>query len=246
MDAQAYRSLRDLKPWFSFALKLVGTALTALALLVVVFLFSAWIGSSIPRNGEWQEPETGIPVMIGTNGLHTEIVLPVVSEGKDWRETFPTSGQPRDDGWMPTHIAFGWGEKEVFLNTPEWTDLDPSVVAGVVFGGGDGLLRIVHYVSPQANEDFRWITLRPEEYARLVAEIEATLPPVPAGTERSIYTSYQRHAVHFDSTGRYTITNTCNQWVSDTLAKAGIRIGTWTPLSGGVMKWIPKDEPKAN
>ncbi|ABC63529.1 DUF2459 domain-containing protein [Erythrobacter litoralis] len=242
MDAKAYRTQRGLKPWFGGTLRILGIAVGALLLLVLAFLLSAWIGSSIPRNAGWTEPEAGIPVMIETNGLHTGIVMPVVSPLKDWRETFPTAGRPREDGWMPTHIAVGWGEKEVFLNTPTWTDLDPAVAANVVFGGGEGLLRVAHYVRPQASEDFRWITLRPEEYTRLVEQVEAALPPVPLATPRKSYTSYQQHAVHFDATGRYTLTNTCNQWVSDTLAEAGIKIGTWTPLAGGVMKWIPEGE----
>lgn len=244
MDAKAYQPQRGLKPWFSRSLRALGMALGGLAVLVATFLLSAWIGSSIPRNGDWQEPETGIRIMIETNGLHTGIVMPVVSEVKDWRSTFPSASMPRYDGWMPTHIAVGWGEKDIFLNTPTWADLDPGVATNILFGGGEGLLRVSHYVEPRAGEDFRWITLRSEEYARLVAQVEDALPPLPEGQARKLYTSYERNAVHFDATGRYTLTNTCNQWVSDTLAYAGIRIGRWTPLSGGVMKWIPKaDQP---
>ncbi len=101
------------------ALRWLG-ALAALPLVLgAVFLLAAWIGSSIPRNGDWTEPDDGIRILIETNGVHTGIVMPVISSEKDWRETFPSAGQPRErDGWMPTHISIGWGEKEVFLTTP--------------------------------------------------------------------------------------------------------------------------------
>ena len=239
MDAQAYRTRRGLKPWFALLLRGLGAVLAVLAALVAVFLLSAWIGSSLPRNAGWTQPQGGVRIMIETNGLHTGIVMPVTNGVKDWREIFPSAARPRQDGWMPTHIAVGWGEKEVFLNTPTWADLSPSTALDVALGGGKPLLRVAHYVHPQANEDYRWITLRPDEYARLVSRVEAALPPVEAPSARKGYTSYQPHAVHFDAAGRYTLTNTCNQWVSDTLAHAGVRIGRWTPLSGGVMKWIP-------
>ena len=222
------------------AARWTGRVLAVLAVLILAFLLSAWIGSSIPRNSDWQEPETGIPVMIESNGIHTGIVMPIRSPIKDWTTTFPSAGQPRADGYMPSHIAVGWGEKEVFLNTPTWSDLEISTVMRVVTTGGEGLLRVGHYVKPRAGEDHRWITLRREEYARLVERIEATLPKLAPGEKRKTYIGFEKGAANFDAAGRYTLANTCNQWTADTLAHAGVKIGTWTPLAGGVMKWIPE------
>ena len=211
------------------------------AALVLLVLLAGWIGSSIPRNADWREPDIGVTLMIESNGVHTGIVMPVVSAQKDWRETFPSAGEPRKtDGWQPTHIAVGWGEKEVFLNTPTWSDLRPSTVLRIAARGGKGLLRVASYVNPQPSDYHRTITLRPEEYRRLVAEIEATLPTLAAGEVRDSYESYELNAIHYDARGRYTLINTCNQWVSDVLAKAGVRIGYWTPFAGGVMKWVPR------
>ena len=209
--------------------------------LVSAFLLVAWIGSSIPRNTSWKEPATGIPIMVESNGLHTELVLPIVTPIKDWRTTFPSAGEPRiEDGWLPTHIAVGWGEKEVFLNTPTWADLKVSTALRIATRGGDGLVRVAHYVNPQPSLDHRWITLRPDEYARLTERVEAMLPPLPPNVQRRSYTGFDPTARNYDATGRYTLTNTCNQWTSDTLAYAGVRIGAWTPFAGGVMKWIPQ------
>lgn len=209
--------------------------------LVLVFLLAAWIGSSVPRNGDWTEPESGIPIMIESNGVHTGLVLPVENTVKDWRETFPSAGRPRDgDGWMPTHIAVGWGEKEVFLNTPTWGDLKVSTALRIATRGGDGLVRVGHYVNPQPSPYHRTLIVRPEEYARVVERVEAALPPLPAGAERRTYASFDPASRNYDARGRYTLANTCNQWVSDTLAYAGIKTGAWTPFAGGVTKWVPE------
>ena len=163
-------------------LRWAGLAIALPFALVLLFLFAAWIGSSIPRNAGWTQPDDGIRIMIETNGVHSGIVMPVVSSEKDWRETFPSARLPRaQDGWTPTHIAVGWGEKEVFLNTPTWGDLRAKTVLRILFRGGDGLLRVAHYVNPGASEYHREVWLRPEEYRRLVAQIEAALPPIAEG-----------------------------------------------------------------
>ncbi len=103
-------------------------------------------------------------------------------------------------------------------------------------------MRVGHYVRPMASEHHRQVALRPEEYARLVDRVEAALPTLPPGAERRTYLSYELGARNYDATGRYTLTNTCNQWVGDVLAHAGMTMGVWTPLAGGVMQWVAEPE----
>ena len=52
----------------------LGSLVGATALLIAGFFLAAWAGSSIPRNGGWSETETGIPIMVESNGVHTGIV----------------------------------------------------------------------------------------------------------------------------------------------------------------------------
>ncbi len=211
--------------------------LGALALLVAIFFLSAWIGSSIPRNSDWEEPIAGVEIMVETNGVHTAIVMPAVSAQKDWREDFPI-----DDVLAPsrpyTHVSVSWGEREVFLNTPTWWDLSLPVAFNAAIGG-EGLLHVSHYVRPAPSPDHRRLTITHEEYARLVALIEREILPT---SERSAYRGYSDYDVFYDAPGTYHLGNTCNQWISDTLAAAGIRTGWWTPMAGGVMKWVPDYE----
>jgi len=215
--------------------RVLGAILAGVVLAIVLFALAGWIGSVIPRNGEWREPGQGIQIMVGTNGVHTELVLPLVTPEKDWRGEFPAADLALPSGDY-THVAIGWGEREVFLNTPTWWDLSPLTVLRVIGVGGDGLLHVSHYVRPAPSADFRPLTLTGEQYRRLVAGIERTLPRGP----RVRYPGYGRQDVFYDAPGRYTAANTCNQWTSDTLAAAGVRTGWWTPFAGGVMKWVPE------
>ena len=215
--------------------KALAAILAAIVLALVLFALAAWIGSSIPRNGGWREPEQGIEILVGSNGVHTELVVPLDTPEKDWRADFPAADLPVP-GRDFTHVAVSWGEREVFLNTPTWWDLSPLTALRVIGVGGEGLLHVSHYVRPAPSEDFRPLTLTPAQYRRLVAGIERALPQ----GERVRYDGYGPEDVFYDAPGHYTATNTCNQWTSDRLAEAGVRTGWWTPFAGGVMKWVPE------
>ncbi|WP_336986294.1 TIGR02117 family protein [Altererythrobacter aquiaggeris] len=215
------------------ALKWVAAAFAAAAAL---FLLSAWIGSSVPRNAGWEEAGNGIEIMVESNGVHTALILPLVNGIKDWRGDFPAEDIAAPSGAY-THVSISWGEKEVFLNTPTWSDLSPVTAARIVGIGGEGLLHVAHYIRPAPASDLRPLTITPDEYRKLVAQIGQA---VVAPAARQKYPGYYAQDVFYDAPGHYTATNTCNQWTSDTLAAAGIKTGWWTPLAGGVMKWVPK------
>lgn len=221
-------------PALRTALRALAWLAGGLAAAVALFLLSGWAGSSIPRNTDWIEPSEGVEIMVGTNGVHTELVLPLVTPHKDWRGDFPVTDLPASNRPY-THVAVSWGEREVFLNTPTWADLTLSTALGAL-AGGEALLHVSHYVRPAPSRDFRPLRLRPAEYARLVAAVEKVVTP-PAS--RTKHRGYFDNDVFYDAPGRYRWNNTCNQWTSDALAAAGVRTGWWTPFAGGVMKWVP-------
>ncbi len=206
-----------------------------LALAAGLFMLAGWLGSMIPRNAAWTEPADGVTLMVETNGIHTAIVMPLVTPQKDWRGAFP-AGDLAAPNRPYTHVSVSWGERAVFLETPTWADLSPAAAARAAIGS-EGLLHVAHYVRPAPSDSARRLRLRPAEYARLVRTIEAqVLPP----DQRRRHSGYDDYDVFYAAPGRYHLGNTCNQWTSDTLAAAGIRTGWWTPFAGGVMRWLPR------
>ena len=216
--------------------RLARAILGWLALLLGAYFLAGWIGSSIARNADWREAEAGgVEIMVETNGVHTALVLPLVTPQKDLRQDFPAA-DVADPSQPYTHVAISWGEREVFLNTPTWSDLSPSTVLRIVTTGGEGLLHVAHYVRPAPDETIRPLRLSDAEYARLVRRIESR---VAKRESRRRYPGYGRDDVFYDAPGVYTPVETCNQWTGDVLAGAGVRMGRWTPFAGGVMKWVP-------
>jgi uncharacterized protein (TIGR02117 family) len=209
--------------------------LAALALALGLYVLAGWVGSAIPRNRHWVEPSSGVRIMVETNGVHTAVVMPLVTPQKDWRADFPVSDLATADRPY-THVSVSWGEREVFLNTPTWADLSPMTVLRIIFGGGEGLLHVAHYVRPAPDPTIRPLRISEAEYAKLVAWIERRSPPRAA---RKAYRGYDGYDVFYEAPGSYSTIYTCNQWTSDALAASGIRTGWWTPFPGGVMKWVP-------
>ena len=217
------------------ALKIARAAGAWLALAIGLFMLAGWLGSSIPRNASWREPARGVEIMLETNGVHTAIVMPLATRYKDWRRDFPAA-----DLAAParpyTHVSVSWGERAVFLDTPTWADLRPGDALRAAIGSR-GLLHVAHYVRPAPGPNHRVLRLRPDEYRRLVRQIEAQ---VVAPERREVLPGYEDWDVFYTAPGTYHLGNTCNQWTSDRLAAAGVRTGWWTPFAGGVMKWAER------
>src|SRR5699024_3668670 len=119
-------------------------------------------------NRDWQATSGGVEIMVETNGVHTAIVMPLVTPQKDWRQDFPaTDVIARDRPY--THVSVSWGERQVFLNTPTWADLSPLTVLRIIGIGGDGLLHVAHYIRPAPGTNIRPLRVSEAEYALLVA-----------------------------------------------------------------------------
>ncbi|HET9398730.1 MAG TPA: DUF2459 domain-containing protein, partial [Sphingomicrobium sp.] len=141
----------------------------ALAILAIptLYLFAALIGGLIPLNSGWQEPNEGITIYLADNGIHADLVLPASAQGLDWRPLLPKSDAanvPANAQW----IAFGAGERRVYLETPTWSDLS-ATTALVALSGGERVMHVQWIRDPTYSA--KEIRLTPEQYRRLWASI---------------------------------------------------------------------------
>ena len=206
-------------------------------LVVGAYPLAAWIGSSIP-SGRTASPATdGVQVLIASNGVHTAIVVPITNDDRDWRDLFPVT-DAADPTQPYTDMALSWGERTVFLETATWADLKASTVLHIVFGGLIGgstsLIHVERFVRPAPDDDFRPMVLSHAQYRALAAAIAHDVDA--AG--RHIH-GYGRNDTFYTSRERYNPLRTCNTWTGDKLRGVGVPMGAWTPLAGGVMKWVP-------
>lgn len=203
-----------------------------LAALVVLYLLAAFLGSRLPRNKDWQPAADGVEIQVESNGIHTALILPKQAAGHDWSRTFPESHLPADGPRGTTHIAISWGQRDFFLGTATWADLKLSTVAKAATGG-DALLHIYHYRRPAPTPQSHAVRISIAEYRRLVASLESAMIPGAQPIK-----GYGPQDIFYPARGHYSLIHTCNVWTADHLATAGIRVGEWTPLPGGVMRWF--------
>ena len=209
-------------------------AFVAIAAPVVAYFGAALVGSLWPANADWREAKEGIAVYVEDNGVHTGIVLPVRAASVDWRETVRADAiaDPRfaGHGW----IAFGWGDRDFYVNTPSWSEMNPFRTIAALAGAGTTVVHVEHVAEPVASRDVRRIVLRPDEYRRLAAFVRGSFDPEGPPPARG----YGRHDAFYAATGRYNLFGTCNEWTGRALRTAGVRMGVWTPLAPSVMHWI--------
>jgi uncharacterized protein (TIGR02117 family) len=214
----------------------------ALAILAIplLYAFGALIGALIPVNRHWTEPDRGITIYVADNGIHADLVLPADTQGLDWRPLLPKSDManvPVDAQW----IAFGAGERRVYLETPTWGDLSIKTAA-IALTGGKRVMHVQWVGNPAYSA--REIRLTPEQYRRLWASIRSEFQLSPEGMPIRIdHPGYGFGDAFYHGVGKANAISTCNQWTADRLRVAGVRAPLWSPFVQGLMSYYrPADQ----
>lgn len=212
------------------ALRILAWTFGGLVALLLLYGAAGLAGGAIPANAGWRETPGGIPIGIETNGIHTGIVLPAAGHGVDWRSIVRAEhlSDPRRAG---RYLAFGWGERRFYLETPTWGDLRPATVLAAAAGSDRTLVHVDHLRMLAPTPWRRVVRVSPAEYDAIVAAIRGRF-----ATDRpDAIPGYGPADVFYEAQGRYTAFNTCNTWVGTVLRHAGLATGAWTPFSRSVM-----------
>ncbi|HEX2802565.1 MAG TPA: TIGR02117 family protein [Sphingomicrobium sp.] len=211
---------------------LVGRLLTALLAIPAAYMVAALVGSFVPVNSGWTEPEQGITVYLADNGIHTDIIMPASAQGLDWAPLVPrrdTAAGRANARW----VAFGSGEEQVYLETPTWWDISPATIWAALTGSR----RVMHveWVSDPAYAA-REIRLRPDEYRRLWAAVRSDFELGREGRPMRVdHPGYGCCDAFYRGTGRFNALKTCNSWTADKLRIAGVKTSLWPPFTSGLL-----------
>ena len=207
----------------------IGVAILAIPGL---YLLAALIGALIPINSGWREPDQGVTIYLANNGVHADLVLPAEAQGLDWRPLLPKSDMrnvPERAEW----IAFGAGERRVYLETPTWGDLTLKTAA-VALTGGERVMHVQWVRSPSYSA--KEIRLTAEQYRRLWASIRSEFQLSPEGAPIRIdHPGYGFGDAFYRGRGKANAISTCNQWSADRLRVAGVEGPLWSPFVQGLV-----------
>ena len=174
----------------------------------------------IPVNKEKQKPNDQITVYILTNGVHTDIVVPVKSEAIDWSTFIPFTDTKSKKEFK--YIAFGWGDKGFYLDTPEWKDLKFSTAFKAAFWLGDSAMHTTFYDEMTIGEDCRRVYMSLEEYKSLITYIKKSYDLDQNNKVELIKTDavYGNNDAFYEAKGSYSLFFTCNTWAANALKAA--------------------------
>ncbi|WNJ20191.1 TIGR02117 family protein [Pontibacter sp. G13] len=202
---------------------------------VLVACMLTWI----PANGTFEEPTDGVRIYLISNGAHVDICVPMDHPQMDWAEYMPVPGwQYHRFGY----VAFGWGERNFYLNTPTWNDLTLDVAAEALFLPSESAMHVSGWErAPRSSDRVRTVMISDEAYGYLVEYILASLK-VESNAPVVIPDAHY-HAdrdAFLEATGNYHLLFTCNNWANRGLKEIGVKTATWAPFPQSVLYHLPR------
>lgn len=201
--------------------------------LIYLYLLSYVILSRIPSDAEIDSSEKTQEVYISTNGVHTDFIVPIHSDLFDWEKELDMHQALQIDTFQ-THFAIGWGDKNFFLKTKNWSDLTAGTAFKAMFGLGEGAMHLVLCCPKDLDQTtIRKIALSKKQYLDLTNYIKDSFKGNFGAHQRIVNHPYGDYHFYFDSKYTYSMVYTCNSWTNDGLKAAGQKACFWTPFKDG-------------
>jgi len=215
-------------------LKYTGYTLLTFIALIILYLGCAWAFSRITIQAE-RNTQPEITIYLKTNNVHADLVLPVKAAGKDWSQGILYKNTRSGDTTFG-YVAFGWGDKGFYLETPTWADLKASTAFKAAFGLSTSAVHASFYRNMTENKRCVKLVITKEQYQRLIAYIENSLQTDTAGKPILIPTEvrYGSNDAFYEAKGKYSLFYTCNTWANNALKASGQRACWWTPFDSGI------------
>ncbi|WP_376779108.1 TIGR02117 family protein [Chryseobacterium gleum] len=216
-----------------YLLKVVGIILGIVIIYVILGLLIPYIPVSVKDDGQKKD----VPIYIYTNGVHTDIVMPVKNDLQDWSRKIPfanTKSKKTDY----QYVGIGWGDKGFYLDTPTWADLKFSTAVKAAFWLSDSAMHCTYYNTMKEGEDCKMIMISRGQYENLVKYVEDKFDRDQNGNFILIPTNavYGDNDAFYDAKGTYSFLYTCNTWSNNALKAAGQKAALWTPTDFGIFQ----------
>ncbi|MGK4568755.1 TIGR02117 family protein [Flavobacterium sp. 3HN19-14] len=219
--------------FFKKLLKIIGRTALVLTGIILIYLLSAYTLSRITVNSDIKAVDE-IAIFIKTNGVHTDIIVPAKGEIIDWTKEIKFDQTIAKDA-TAQYLAFGWGDRGFYLNTPQWSDLKASTAFTAAFYLGTSVMHTQFYNNLSESESCKKIMISRADYQKLVDYISQSFYRDPSGNIVWIQgSSYGNHDAFYEANGKYSLFKTCNSWANAALKSANQKAALWTATDTGI------------
>lgn len=211
-------------------------SVASLLAFIGIYLLTALTLSSITVDAVPSD-QSDVDIYILTNGVHTDIVVPARNKYTNWTNDIRyehTNGKDSTTNW----IAFGWGDKGFYLQTPTWADLKASVAFNAAFGFSTSAVHATHYKAVRESASCRKISISARQYAQLVTYINESFERDEEGKIQYIKTTanYGATDAFYEAKGSYSLFRTCNTWANNALKAAEQKACYWTAFDKPIFR----------
>jgi len=196
--------------------------------IVLIYLLTAFVLSRITIDEERLAPDE-LEIYLVTNGVHSDIVVPTITQEINWFSNLPFLNSNIDTS-IYKYIAFGWGDKGFYLNTPTWSDLTLSTTLKACVGISGSAIHATYYKQMTESEFCKRILISKEQYGLLIKYIQNSFDRNEFGELIRIVNIANSGSLNafYEARGRYNIFNTCNTWTNRGLKFCGQKACLWT------------------
>lgn len=219
-------------------LRIMFKIIIALLLATGLYFMADFAISAIPAKiSKNDEAPKNITILLQTNGVHTDLVLPKTNHIKDWQSFFSQSIDPA--GLQKAQfISFGWGDRAFYMNTPEWSDLTPKTAISAALGLGPSAMHVGILFSVVEDDQRVAIPISDHDYRLLVHfilesfELQENKLPIKIRENHP----YPATSTFFEANRRYNLLYTCNTWTNQALKTANQPAALWTAMDYGIFQ----------
>jgi uncharacterized protein (TIGR02117 family) len=202
----------------------------------IIYGIVAFFTSRITVEGKNDKGEK-VQIYLMQSGVHTDFLVPIKNEEIDWTEVFPRENTKLNDK-NTRFVSIVWGDKNFYMNTPEWSDLTFKTAIFCMTGLGTAAIHSTYYYDVPKDKTTVQLTLSQKQYRKLIHYVKNTL--VLTKTQRSGYIKPNNKKVvsdndaYYEAHMRYSLFHTCNTWINNGLKASQKKACLWTPTSGGI------------
>ncbi len=215
-------------------MRLIRRSLLYFAAFLGVYFLVLFCLSRITVNKNDADPAKDVLIFIKTNGVHTDVVVPVSNAIYDWNILAPSSNSLSPNTKFE-YVAFGWGDRDFYLNTPRWSDLKVSTALNAAFFQGSGVMHVTFHKKIKQDERCIPIYLSSSEYQKLMEFIKSSFEYDSSNHSILIPDAhYGARDNFYNAKGKYNLFYTCNSWANNALKFSGQKAALWTLTDTGI------------
>ena len=221
-------------------MKYLLRSVLAIILLPISYVLLAVVVGLLPVNRSFDaRADEDVEIFIRSSSIHTDFVVPIRPDSIDWPAYFPASHFRSVDPASMTHIAFGWGDRGFYIDTPTWADLKASTVVKALFLKSNSAMHVTYLHPPKPSENVKRVMLSRQQYDQLIAYIIDSFEQTSDGEFVWIEGSgYGLADTFYTAKGTYSMFKTCNDWSGKGLRSIGVKTGIWTPFPQSVIFYL--------